>query len=381
MRLAGQARGPIEGGGRAAGYFTGATGVTIYRGNAIGAEMLGQAFIGDVGGNLVHRKALAPDGLALVGKRIDVDREFLASSDIWFRPAQFANAPDGCLYVVDVYREVIEHPASLPPEIKRHLDLTSGRDRGRIYRVVPDGYRLPAAPRFDKATSGELVAALANRNGWHRDTAARLLFERQDPTIAPLLRELLTSSLMPLARMHALHVLDGLKKLDAATLLKACTDPDSRVREHAVRLAERSATDPAIREKLLGMADDPDPLVRYQLAFTLGELPGQEPVAALLRILIRDAADPFVQAAVFSSLSGRASGMLQALLGDSGFRTATGARPVFHQLAEQIGAESNADTLKIFESSLAALPAADQPVAAALVLGLLDGRASAPRDK
>src|SRR6202020_1653833 len=101
----------------------------------------------DVGDNLVHRKSLTGDGLALIGKRIDPDREFLSSSDIWLRPAQFANAPDGCLYMTDVYREVIEHPASLPPEIKRHLCLTSGRDRGRIYRVAADGYRPPAPVR------------------------------------------------------------------------------------------------------------------------------------------------------------------------------------------------------------------------------------------
>ena len=155
--------------------------MTIYRGSAWPVEMRGQALVGDVGGNLVHRKALDAAGLALVGRRIDPDRELLTSTDNWFRPVQFAQAPDGCLYVIDMYREVIEHPRSLPPEIKRHLDLTSGRDRGRIYRLAPDGFKLPPAPQLDRASTAELVATLAHPNGWHRDTAARLLFEGRDP--------------------------------------------------------------------------------------------------------------------------------------------------------------------------------------------------------
>ena len=141
LRVAGAVPGPIEGGGRAAGYFTGATGVTIYRGDAWPARWKGFAIIGDVGSNLVHRKRLDPNGLQYVAKRIDENSEFITSSDIWFRPAQFANAPDGSLHVIDVCREVIEHPKSLPPAIKQHLDLTSGRDRGRIYRVVPTDYQ------------------------------------------------------------------------------------------------------------------------------------------------------------------------------------------------------------------------------------------------
>lgn len=136
MRISGEVKGIVEGGGRPAGYFTGATGVTIYRGDAFPQAFRGNAFVGDVGSNLIHRKILKPtDGVLFRAERADEGREFLASEDIWFRPAQFANAPDGTLWVLDVCREVIEHPASLPDEIKKHLDLTSGRDRGRIFRV------------------------------------------------------------------------------------------------------------------------------------------------------------------------------------------------------------------------------------------------------
>jgi putative membrane-bound dehydrogenase-like protein len=152
LRVAGLAEGPIEGGGTPAGYFTSATGITIYEGDAWPDEYRGWAIVADVGSNLVHRKRLVPDGAAYLGHRVDQECEFITSSDIWFRPVQFCNGPDGALYIADMYREVVEHPLSLPPEIKRHLDLTSGRDRGRIYRVVPKGFQQPIVPRLGDAT-------------------------------------------------------------------------------------------------------------------------------------------------------------------------------------------------------------------------------------
>ena len=91
--------GPVEGGGTPAGYFTGATGVTMYRGNAWPAQFLDWAIIGDVGSNLVHRKRLKSQGIHYVAQRVDEKSEFLTSTDIWFRPVQFANAPDGALYL------------------------------------------------------------------------------------------------------------------------------------------------------------------------------------------------------------------------------------------------------------------------------------------
>src|SRR5882724_2733951 len=151
-RVAGLVGGPIEGGGRASGYFTGATGTTIYRGNAFPREFLDNAFVGDAGGNLVHRKVLLPDGVGLKAQR-PADEEQV---------------------------EFIAHPWSLPENIKKFLDLNSGNDRGRIYRIAPDGFKQPKLPPLGKASTSELVATLENPNGWHRDTAARLFYERQD---------------------------------------------------------------------------------------------------------------------------------------------------------------------------------------------------------
>ncbi len=123
----------------ATGFFTSATGITIYRGSALPAEYRGNAFIGDVGGNLVHRKVLEMDGATYRARRADQKTEFLASADNWFRPVNFANTPEGTLLILDMYRETIEHPVSIPEPIKKHLDLTSGRDRGRLYALVYSG--------------------------------------------------------------------------------------------------------------------------------------------------------------------------------------------------------------------------------------------------
>jgi putative membrane-bound dehydrogenase-like protein len=308
-RVAGLVGGPIEGGGRASGYFTGATGTTIYRGDAFPKEYLDNAFIGDAGGNLVHRKVLIPDGIGLKAQRpADEEKvEFLASTDTWFRPVQFANGPDGALYVIDMYREIIEHPWSLPDNIKRFLDLNSGNNRGRIYRIVPDGFKRPKQPRLGKASTQELVATLENPNGWHRDTASRLLYQRQDKAAVPLLAHLLSDSKFPLARMHALHALDGLGELNEGQILRALSDTDEVVREHAIKLSEKLFNHGAASEQLLSkiqyLANDPSIRVRYQLAFTLGEVKGMGKIAPLATIAAHDLENSWIQAAVLSSVA------------------------------------------------------------------------------
>src|SRR5207253_1888215 len=148
--------------------------------------------------------------------------------------------------------------------------LTSGRDRGRIYRIVPDGFKQPPLPKLAGSGPEVLVALLQHPNGWHRDTAAQLLYERQDQAaIAPLTKMALESEL-PLARMHAMYALDGLNALQEEIVLPRLKDDHPRVREHAVRLAEKlAAASSSVRAALLMMADDADLRVQYQLAFSL----------------------------------------------------------------------------------------------------------------
>lgn len=245
-RIAGVVKGSVEGGGRVSGYFTGATGTTIYRGDAYGADFVNNSFSGDAGGQLVHRKIIRPsaDGISLIGERPADEHgfEFAASKDTWVRVVNFANAPDGCLHICDMYREVIEHPWSIPDEIKRHIDLNSGSDRGRLYRIVPEGWQRPKGEErrgnIGQASTAALVEMLGHANGWHRDTAQRLLFERQDKGAVPLLEKVLEGG-KPLAKLHALGALDGMKALSEAHVASAMGDPDEHLQAAALAMSER----------------------------------------------------------------------------------------------------------------------------------------------
>ncbi len=333
----------------------------------------GLAIVGDVGSNLVHRKRLERDGLKFIARRIDEKSEFITSSDIWFRPAQFANAPDGSLYVIDVCREVIEHPLSLPPEIKQHLDLTAGRDRGRIYRVVPDGFKHRQTPRLVDASTAQLVKTLEHTNAWHRETAARVLYERQDKTAIAALRELASESDSPLGRMHALYAIDGLSALDEVLIAERLDDSDPQVRRHAVLLAEKLPAPNRLYRELKRRADDNSLAVRYQLAFTIGSIDGVNRLSILEKLIRRDVQDVWIQAAVQSSLVDGAGQLFAALLGDASFRSAAAA-DFLRKLAAQIGQQNRATDIELALKALPVLPESDAAFALPIVGELLKGR-------
>ncbi|MBX3441731.1 MAG: c-type cytochrome [Planctomyces sp.] len=210
----------------ATGFFTSATGVTIYRGDAYPEEYRGQAFIGDVGGNLIHRKRLIPDRASFIAERADEGCEFVTSTDTWFRPVNFVNGPDGCLYVLDMYRETIEHPYSIPEDIKSHVDLESGHDRGRIWRLEPPGWERPRVPNLAALSSVDLVPLLGHDNAWQRETAQRLICQRRDPGIADVIRDRLRQvpwgeSGDELFMVHGLSTLDGLGALQVDDVREA----------------------------------------------------------------------------------------------------------------------------------------------------------------
>lgn len=277
-RIAGVVKGGVEGGGRVSGYFTGATGTTIYRGDAYGLDFVNNSFSGDAGGQLVHRKIIKPsaDGISLVGERPADEHgfEFAASKDTWVRVVNFANAPDGCLHICDMYREVIEHPWSIPDEIKKHIDLNNGNDRGRIYRIVPEGWQRTKGEErrgnIAGASTKKLVMLLSHPNGWHRDTAQRLLFERQDKAAVPMLEKTLSED-NTLAKLHAMNALESLGALTAAHVVRAAKDNDAQVREAALRRV--SKLDEAT---LASLAADTSPRVRFQAALAAPKTPSRD---------------------------------------------------------------------------------------------------------
>ena len=379
LRVQGLVPGPIEGGGTAAGYFTSATGVTIYKGDAWPAEYRGNAFIGDVGSNLIHRKTIEANGVSLIARRADEGTEFVRSTDIWFRPVQFANAPDGTLYVADMYREVIEHPDSLPPIIKQHLDLTSGNDRGRIYRIVPEGYEQRPTPKLGEMSTVELVGLLAHENGWHRETAQRLLYERQDLSAVEHLEELLRISDSPLGQLHALYTLDGLDVLRAEHLVSFFAHEEPRLREHALILSEQFVSAEANVERIVEMTLDPDARVRYQAAFALGGLRPEVKAWPLADVIRRDGNNSWFEVAIMTSLPGVESDVFVALVSDADYRARDGSGRMLELIARQVGAAGTAEGAGRALAAIATLPASDAALGERTVKALLEGTRIAVR--
>lgn len=379
LRVAGAAPGPIEGGGRAAGYFTGSTGVTVVRGSAFADhDMYGMVIVGDVGSNLIHRKKLTLDGVQYKAERIDKESEFVASKDNWFRPAQFANGPDGALYAVDVYREVIEHPASLPPVIKKHLDLDSGRDRGRIWRIAPQKWVRSKPARFEKVTNPELIALLDDKNAWTRETAARLIYQKQTSAAPVTLTKLVAAEKASAAgRVHALYALAGLGKLDGESVLVALTSPSPRLREHAIRLAGQELrkwpveVQQQVLRTLKALAGDEDAQVRMQLAFTLGDVQATQRIGGLAKILSRDADDKWIRLACLTSLTDPYGMLDHALSG--GEEDLAAMKPVLPDLALLAGRTKNNEALARTSARLAALPEKDAALRIALLRSLMTG--------
>lgn len=339
-----------------AGVVTSASGVTSYRGAAYPKEFQDNVFVCECAGNLFYRLKLTPDGVTFKAARVDGDAEIVASTDNWFRPVNFVNAPDGTLHILDMYRENIEHPWSIPEDIHAAVDLEAGRDMGRVWRLTPPGFKPGPAPRLGRATSAALVAELENPNSWWRETAQRLLFERQDRSVVPALQELVLKGRSPQARLHALWTLEGLGSLEGRDVLAALKDSSAGVREHAVRLSE---TRPALVDAVLALADDLEPRVRFQVAFTLGEFKDDRTLEALRRIARRDHADPWIRAAILSSTAETGGRLLARLLEDKAF--AEQGAEILRELSQMVG---NRGKLEEIQGVITAL-AASSPAAAA----------------
>ena len=299
----------------------GTSGPTIYRGDVYPRDMRGNAFIADSPTNLVHRMVIVDEGTGrLKAENGYAQGEFLASSDERFRPVTVVDGPDGNLYVVDMYRGVVQAgglwSGYLTEYIKGHeMELPVGR--GRIWRVVygSASARRPAAPALSKATPEQLVQTLSNPKGWWRDTAQQLLVQRGATAVAPALIALAGKAPDWRTRLHALWTLDGLDAIDVASVRKALGDVNPDVRASAVRLSERWLDkDQALRTAVLVLVDDRSWNVRRQVAASLGEMPAADRLAPAITILTRDGADPMIVDAAISSLKGSEAEVLTRVM-------------------------------------------------------------------
>ena len=297
------------------GYFTASSGATVYLGDAFPDGFVGSVFVAEGNGNLVHCDLLASEGPTYVASRWPADADFLASTDNWFRPVNFSNAPDGNLYVLDYYRQFHEHPDFIPEAVKTRLRMNfrAGDTLGRIYRIVPDtSHGGSRQPRLGSATSYELVALLEHANGWHRRTAHRLLLERQDTSVVPALRNLVRASPRSETRLHALWILEGLDSLNPELVETALDDAHPAVRENALRLSEAWLS--RFGPHAIALTRDEAPRVAFQAALTVGDLPtSRASIDALSDVIARHSEDRWFQAAVLSAPSSVAGPVLASL--------------------------------------------------------------------
>jgi putative membrane-bound dehydrogenase-like protein len=294
---------------------TSGCGIGIHRDSQVGAEFYGDVFTCEPVHNVVRRLKLKQNGPVFTGHRTEEEQtsEFLSSSDPWFRPAQVRTGPDGALWVVDMYRSVIEHPRWIPEARLKELDVRGGADRGRIYRVLPSGSRVRKIPNLSKLTTAALAQKLDSPNGSQRDLIQRELIYRQDRSAIPNLQKLAASAKNGAVRVHALSLLEGLSGLTDSILVSAMRDPHPEVRRIAVRIMEQYPNDGSVGRHVLKLMADPNKFVRYQVALNLGGRENNAAGKALGQIAAKDSAEPWIRAAVLSSSLKHARHILAAL--------------------------------------------------------------------
>ena len=299
---------------------TGAAGMTIYRGTNFPAEWIGKGLVTEPSINLVKAIDINESGTHLKGAHTYKGKEWLASTDERFRPVNIYNAPDGSVYLLDMYHGIIQHKTYVTSYLsdyylRQGLD-APGTGNGRIYRITHNGGNIEKVPDMDSLSNEELVKLLAHPNGWHRDMAQRVLGTREaDPATIALLEKLVGIDAYPLGQIHAIWTLEAMGKLTAAPIATALTAPDQKVVVSAL-WAANSLPHPELlklEKQLLALNPATDE-VKIYLTRALGPL---ATAAAFEKIndLVNGSKVAYVKAAAFSGLANRGDAF-KAAIGD-----------------------------------------------------------------
>ncbi len=359
------------------GVFTSACGLTAYGGGLFPAPYDNVTFVAEPVSNIVHADLLKDKGASFTASRVFPDKEFLASTDAWFRPVNMYVGPDGALYILDYYRQIIEHPEWMAEEVVKSGALYNGMDKGRIYRVTPKGTKSADWSKNLKlgdASNEELIKKLADANVWWRRNAQRLLIDRNNNDAVPALEQMAENNPDFLGRLHALWTLEGLNQLRPEIIKKALTDSIAGIRENAIRLAEQQLNaQPDLTRALLALQNDPDPKVRFQLLCTLGFIDTHEVAQAKENILFKDLDDPWMQIAALSAPSSNKTDLMEAVL-----RRYQPGVPAFDLLVERLSAIAGAGgqmtrIQSLIRKSIQPLPEDKSGWQAAILNGLAEG--------
>ncbi len=363
------------------GHFSAAGGMGFLGAHDWPEDLRDSVMVCDVVGNLVHRDVIHSAGAGFTARRAagEQDHEFIANRDPASRPVGLECGPDGALYLLDMHRNVIEHPDYIPAKLRARQDVRAGADRGRIWRITPKG-----SPRLDRARpdTGQdavLVGLLGHGDQWWRITAQRLLVERQSRQVAPALRRRLSSTgtpaANPLERVHVLWTLDGLHELTAADLRIALADPAEGVRAAALKLTRLGQpTLSALAPQVRSLTSDPSARVRFRAALALRSAPGAETVRSLSELIHRDSGDPWIRRAVLASIEGPGKArLLASVLSDRDFASRPAAELALGELAESFAADPATQSDSFPEVMSLIRPESARELRLALIRGLSRG--------
>jgi putative membrane-bound dehydrogenase-like protein len=361
----------------AGGWFTSACGPFVYQDSAL-PGLHGQYFICEPSGNLIHRALIEVDGSALKLRRAPGEErsEFAASRDGWCHPIRLLHGPDGAIWVVDYYREIIEDYSAIPRHLQQQYGLYAGHDRGRIYRLTHR--ELPSAPSPDMSAlgAGGLAKEIASPLLWRRETAQRMLIERKATAAATVLRGFLADqSRSPATLIAALHTLDQLAALRPQDVIPLVIHPDAAVRVHVLQVSDKwLAKDEGralLDAVLVAAGNEDEPRVALQFALSLGEAPDPRAFAILARYARERLDIRWMNGALLSSLHARGGEMLEELL-----RAPVAAATFLDQLAATVAVRNDDAELS---RTLRAIGSSTPERQAALLNSLAKARANAQR--
>ncbi len=300
------------------GYFTSCCGPLVYQDDVL-PGLKGQLLACEPAQNLIHRSLIEREGMVHRLKRAKGEEasEFLTSTDAWFHPIALSHGPDGCVWIADFYREIIEDYSAIPRYLQQQYGVTNGKDHGRIWRIAPAEHRSPPTADMSRLSAIELANEAGSPYFWRRETARRLIAERKLADAAPALETLARESKQTAAVINSLHALDEIDRLPAELLVSAMKHEDAGVRRQSLQLAEqRFDKEPALLETALALADDADPLVRLQVALSLGASRDTRVMASLAKLARSDGDAAWMATAILAALPDRGGRMLAELLAD-----------------------------------------------------------------
>lgn len=290
--------------------FTAASGNLLYRGDQFPEKFYGMSFTPEPAGNLISARWVTETPGQMQGDEIYPESEILTSTDERFRPVNMNNAPDGSVYVVDMYHGVIQHKEFLTTYLReqyesRGLD-KNNRSMGRIYRLRWQANPLGVQPKMSKQQPSQWVEHLSHPNAWWRDMARQLIVQLGDQSVVAKVKQLLSKSDDHRVRINALWTLEGLGALDLNVIQAGLTDIHPKVKASAIELSVRlpSSDHQVIATQLAKLAPS-NYEIALQIALIAGEIKGQQSLLVLKQILQDYADKPWIKEAAISGLTGR----------------------------------------------------------------------------